>query len=166
MDYMSKYNEWLNYEGLDQDLRKQLVEMANDSSEIEDRFYQELEFGTAGLRGKLGAGTNRMNKYVIARATQALANVIKSFGQEAMDKGVAFAHDCRIFSPEFAELAALVMASNGIKAYLFESLRPTPELSYTIRYYKCISGINITASHNPKDYNGYKVYWEEGSQIK
>ena len=107
-----------------------------------------------------------MNKYVIARATQALANVIKSFGQEAMDKGVAFAHDCRIFSPEFAELAALVMASNGIKAYLFESLRPTPELSYTIRYYKCISGINITASHNPKDYNGYKVYWEEGSQIK
>lgn len=166
MDYMSKYNEWLNYEGLDQDLRKQLVEMANDSSEIEDRFYQELEFGTAGLRGKLGAGINRMNKYVIARATQALANVIKSFGQEAMDKGVAFAHDCRIFSPEFAELAALVMASNGIKAYLFESLRPTPELSYTIRYYKCISGINITASHNPKDYNGYKVYWEEGSQIK
>ena len=166
MDYMSKYNEWLNYEGLDQDLRKQLVEMANDSSEIEDRFYQELEFGTAGLRGKLGAGTNRMNKYVIARATQALANVIKSYGQEAMDKGVAFAHDCRIFSPEFAELAALVMASNGIKAYLFESLRPTPELSYTIRYYKCISGINITASHNPKDYNGYKVYWEEGSQIK
>ena len=165
MDYMTKYNEWLNYKGLDQDLRKQLEKIANDSDEIEDRFYQELEFGTAGLRGKLGAGTNRMNKYVIARATQALANVIKSFGQEAMDKGVAFAHDCRIFSPEFAELAALVMASNGIKAYLFESLRPTPELSYTIRYHKCISGINITASHNPKDYNGYKVYWEDGAQI-
>ncbi|CAM3405159.1 phospho-sugar mutase [Pseudostreptobacillus hongkongensis] len=166
MSYMKKYNEWLTYEGLDNDLRKQLLDISSDEKEIEDRFYQELEFGTAGLRGKLGAGTNRMNKYVIARATQALANVIKKEGQEAMDRGVAFAHDCRIFSPEFAEIAALVMASNGIRAYLFDSLRPTPELSYTVRYYKCISGINITASHNPKDYNGYKVYWEEGSQIK
>ena len=166
MSYMEKYNEWLTYEGLDNDLRKQLLDISSDEKEIEDRFYQELEFGTAGLRGKLGAGTNRMNKYVIARATQALANVIKKEGQEAMDRGVAFAHDCRIFSPEFAEIAALVMASNGIRAYLFDSLRPTPELSYTVRYYKCISGINITASHNPKDYNGYKVYWEEGSQIK
>ena len=166
MSYMEKYNEWLTYEGLDNDLRKQLLDISSDEKEIEDRFYQELEFGTAGLRGKLGAGTNRMNKYVIARATQALANVIKKEGQEAMDRGVAFAHDCRLFSPEFAEIAALVMASNGIRAYLFDSLRPTPELSYTVRYYKCISGINITASHNPKDYNGYKVYWEEGSQIK
>ena len=166
MSYMEKYNEWLTYEGLDNDLRKQLLDISSDEKEIEDRFYQELEFGTAGLRGKLGAGINRMNKYVIARATQALANVIKKEGQEAMDRGVAFAHDCRIFSPEFAEIAALVMASNGIRAYLFDSLRPTPELSYTVRYYKCISGINITASHNPKDYNGYKVYWEEGSQIK
>ena len=166
MSYMEKYNEWLTYEGLDNDLRKQLLDISSDEKEIEDRFYQELEFGTAGLRGKLGAGTNRMNKYVIARATQALANVIKKEGQEAMNRGVAFAHDCRIFSPEFAEIAALVMASNGIRAYLFDSLRPTPELSYTVRYYKCISGINITASHNPKDYNGYKVYWEEGSQIK
>ncbi len=166
MSYMEKYNEWLTYEGLDNDLRKQLLDISSDEKEIEDRFYQELEFGTAGLRGKLGAGTNRMNKYVIARATQALANVIKKEGKEAMNRGVAFAHDCRIFSPEFAEIAALVMASNGIRAYLFDSLRPTPELSYTVRYYKCISGINITASHNPKDYNGYKVYWEEGSQIK
>lgn len=166
MNYMDKYNEWLSNKNLDADLRRQLEEIANDEKEIEDRFYQELEFGTAGLRGKLGAGTNRMNEYVIARATQALANVIKKEGQEAMDRGVAFAHDCRIFSPEFALKAALVMASNGIRAYLFDSLRPTPELSYTIRYYKTISGVNITASHNPKNYNGYKVYWEEGSQIK
>ncbi|ACZ01820.1 phospho-sugar mutase [Streptobacillus moniliformis] len=166
MNYMDKYNKWLSNENLDADLRNQLESIAGNEKEIEDRFYQELEFGTAGLRGKLGAGTNRMNEYVIARATQALANVIKKEGQEAMDRGVAFAHDCRIFSPEFALLSALVMASNGIRAYLFESLRPTPELSYAIRYYKAISGVNITASHNPKDYNGYKVYWEEGSQIK
>ncbi len=166
MNYMDKYNKWLSNENLDVDLRSQLESISNDEKEIEDRFYQELEFGTAGLRGKLGAGTNRMNEYVIARATQALANVIKKEGQEAMDRGVAFAHDCRIFSPEFALLSALVMASNGIRAYLFDSLRPTPELSYAIRYYKAISGVNITASHNPKNYNGYKVYWEEGSQIK
>ncbi|WP_073507551.1 phospho-sugar mutase [Streptobacillus notomytis] len=166
MNYMDKYNKWLSNENLDADLRSQLESISNDEKEIEDRFYQELEFGTAGLRGKLGAGTNRMNEYVIARATQALANVIKKEGQEAMDRGVAFAHDCRIFSPEFALLSALVMASNGIRAYLFDSLRPTPELSYAIRYYKAISGVNITASHNPKNYNGYKVYWEEGSQIK
>ncbi|CAM3184198.1 phospho-sugar mutase [Streptobacillus ratti] len=166
MNYMDKYNKWLSNENLDSDLRNELESIANDEKDIEDRFYQELEFGTAGLRGKLGAGTNRMNEYVIARATQALANVIKKEGQEAMDRGVAFAHDCRIFSPEFALIASLVMASNGIRAYLFESLRPTPELSYAIRYYKTISGVNITASHNPKNYNGYKVYWEEGSQIK
>lgn len=158
MSYIKEYRKWLENEKLDLDLREQLLKIKDDEKEIQDRFYQELEFGTAGLRGKLGAGTNRMNKYVIARATQALANVIKKEGKEAMDKGVAFAHDCRIFSPEFALLSALVMASNGIKAYLFESLRPTPELSYAIRYYKAISGINITASHNPKDYNGYKVY--------
>lgn len=166
MSYMEKYNKWLSYDNLDENLRKDLLDISNDEKEIEDRFYKELEFGTAGLRGKLGAGTNRMNEYVIARATQALANVIKKEGKEAMEKGVAFAHDCRIMSPEFALLASLVMASNGIKAYLFDSLRPTPELSYTIRYYKTISGVNITASHNPKNYNGYKVYWEEGSQIK
>lgn len=166
MEYIKKYNEWLSNENLDESLKKELLEMQGNEKEIEDRFYQELEFGTAGLRGKLGAGTNRMNKYVIARATQGLANVILKEGEEAKKRGIAFAHDCRIFSPEFALEAALVMASNGIKAYLFESLRPTPELSFAIRYYNCISGVNITASHNPKNYNGYKVYWEEGSQIK
>lgn len=166
MSYLEKFNQWISYEGLEESLKKDLLEISNDEKEKEDRFYKELEFGTAGLRGILGAGTNRMNEYVIARATQALANVIKKEGKEAMDRGVVFAHDCRIMSPEFALLSALVMASNGIKAYLFDSLRPTPELSYAIRYYKAISGINITASHNPKNYNGYKVYWEEGSQIK
>lgn len=166
MEYIKKYNEWLSNENLEENLKEELLKIKDDEKDIEDRFYRELEFGTAGLRGKLGVGTNRMNSYVIARATQGLANVIKKYGKDAMERGVAFAHDCRIFSPEFALKAALVMASNGIKAYLFESLRPTPELSFAIRYYKCISGVNITASHNPKNYNGYKVYWEEGSQIK
>lgn len=164
--YSKKYNDWLNYKGLDEDLKAQLESIKNDDAEIKDRFYQELAFGTAGLRGKLGAGTNRMNRLVIARATKALAEVIKSYGKEAMEKGIAIAYDCRIMSAEFAKEAATIMASEGIKTYLFESLRPTPELSFAVRYLKCTSGINITASHNPKEYNGYKVYWDEGSQIK
>lgn len=164
--YMTKYNEWLNYKGLDENLKSQLESIKNDEAEIKDRFYQELVFGTAGLRGKLGAGTNRMNRLVIARATKALSEVIKSYGEEAVKKGIVIAYDCRIMSPEFAKEAATIMASAGIKTYLFESLRPTPELSFAVRYLKCTSGINITASHNPKEYNGYKVYWDEGSQIK
>ena len=165
-DYMKIYEKWLNSPKLDEKSRKELEDIKNDEKEIQERFYQDLSFGTAGLRGKLGAGTNRMNSYVIARATHALANVIESYGDEYKKKGIAIAYDCRICSDEFAKISALVMATHGIKAYLFDSLRPTPELSFAVRYYGCASGINITASHNPKEYNGYKVYWCEGSQIK
>lgn len=166
MEYKNIYNEWLGYEKLDKNLRDDLISIKDNENEINDRFYQELEFGTAGLRGKLGAGTNRMNYLVIARATRALAEVILEHGSNAVEKGIVFAYDCRIMSREFALEAALIMASAGIKTYLFEDLRPTPELSFAVRYLSCISGVNITASHNPKEYNGYKVYWEEGSQIK
>lgn len=165
MNYIDVYESWLNDPFIDEETKNELRNLT-DKEEIEDRFYRELEFGTAGLRGKLGAGTNRMNKYVIAKATYGLAKVIMNHGKEAMEKGVAIAFDCRNFSDEFSKIAAKVLASCNIKVYLFESLRPTPELSYTVRYYNCIAGINITASHNPKDYNGYKVYWKEGSQIK
>ena len=164
--YMKNYEKWVNDSFIDEKTKKELEEIKDNKSEIEDRFYQDLEFGTAGLRGKIGAGTNRMNEYVIARATQAFANVINKHGEDFAKRGIAIAYDCRLFSPEFAKQTALVMAANGIKAYLFESLRPTPELSYAVRYYNCGAGVNITASHNPKDYNGYKVYWQEGSQIK
>ncbi|AME09912.1 MULTISPECIES: phospho-sugar mutase [Gemella] len=163
-NYKELYDKWLNSSVLTDEERKQLVDIANNEEEKEDRFYKELEFGTAGLRGKVGMGSNRMNRFIIARATKALAQTIIDNGLQ--DKGIAIAHDPRLFSKEFAKLAALVMASNGVKAYLFEDLRPTPELSFTIRYLKTASGINITASHNPKEYNGYKVYWQEGSQIK
>ncbi|MGL5440555.1 MAG: phospho-sugar mutase, partial [Filifactoraceae bacterium] len=165
MSYKDLFNSWLEDPFIDEETKIELMAIV-DENEIEDRFYQDLEFGTAGLRGKLGAGTNRMNKYVVAKATYALAKVILSFGEEAKSKGVAIAFDCRNFSIEFSQIAARTLAATGIKVYLFESLRPTPELSYAVRYYNCIAGINITASHNPKDYNGYKVYWEEGSQIK
>lgn len=164
--YLQEYQRWLNSENLDKEIKTELLAIKDDEEEIEDRFYQELSFGTAGLRGKLGAGTNRMNKYVVARATFALAKVIMSYGKEYMDRGVAIAYDCRIKSDEFAMLCARIMATSGIKAYIFDSLRPTPQLSFAIRKLNCVSGINITASHNPKEYNGYKVYWEEGSQIK
>lgn len=164
--YMKNYEKWVNDSFIDEKTKKELEEIKGNIAEIEDRFYQDLEFGTAGLRGKIGAGTNRMNEYVIARATQAFANVINKHGENFAKRGIAIAYDCRLFSPEFAKQTALVMAANGIKAYLFESLRPTPELSYAVRYYNCGAGVNITASHNPKDYNGYKVYWQEGSQIK
>ncbi|MDO4719522.1 MAG: phospho-sugar mutase [Peptostreptococcaceae bacterium] len=165
-DYMKTYEAWLNDPFIDEDTKEELRKIKENEREIEDRFYRDLEFGTAGLRGKLGAGTNRMNRYIVARATHALARVIKQHGEDYVKRGIAIAHDCRILSPEFALESALVMAANGIKAYLYDSLRPTPQLSYTVRYFGCSAGINVTASHNPKNYNGYKVYWEEGSQIK
>lgn len=164
-NYMEKYKEWLENDFFDESTTKELEAIKGNEEEIKDRFYSELNFGTAGLRGKIGAGTNRMNKYIIMRATQGLAEVIKDHGKEEMQRGVAIAHDNRHFSDVFAKTAALVLAQNGIKAYLFDSLKPTPELSFAVRYLNCISGIMVTASHNPKDYNGYKVYWEEGSQI-
>ncbi|WP_315116122.1 phospho-sugar mutase [uncultured Clostridium sp.] len=165
MHYMKVYEEWLNNKYFDEETRAELESIKNDPKEIEDRFYRNLEFGTAGLRGKIAAGTNRMNKYIIAKVTQGLADFIVENGKEAMDRGVAIAYDCRHYSDVFAKTAALVLAGNGIKAYLFEGLRPTPELSYTVRRLNTISGIVVTASHNPKDYNGYKVYWEDGAQI-
>ncbi|MBO5069231.1 MAG: phospho-sugar mutase, partial [Roseburia sp.] len=156
-------NEWLNNPYFDEETKAELKSIAGDEKEIEDRFYMDLEFGTAGLRGVIGAGTNRMNIYTVRKATQGLANYItKVNGQE---KGVAIAYDSRRMSPEFADEAALCLAANGIKVYVFESLRPTPELSYAVRKLGCIAGINITASHNPPEYNGYKVYWEDGAQI-
>lgn len=165
MDYKKRYEEWLSNEYFDEETKKELMAIQDDEEEIKDRFYRYLEFGTAGLRGKIGAGTNRMNKYIIAQATQGLADFIVEKGREYMERGVAIAYDSRRFSREFAKQAALVLAGNGIKAYLFEDLRPTPELSFAVRRLHTAAGIVITASHNPKEYNGYKVYWEEGSQI-
>ena len=163
MDYREIYKEWLDNPYFDDATKAELKAIADDEKEIEERFYMDLEFGTAGLRGIIGAGTNRMNVYTVRRATQGLANYIASVGGQA--KGVAIAYDSRRMSPEFADEAALCLAANGIKAYVFESLRPTPELSYAVRRLGCIAGINITASHNPPEYNGYKVYWEDGAQI-
>ena len=162
-DYRKAYEEWLNDPYFDEGTRAELKAIENDDKEIRERFYTALEFGTAGLRGIIGAGTNRMNQYVVQRATQGLANyIVRAGGQK---KGVAIAYDSRHMSPEFADFAALTLAGNGIKAYVFESLRPTPELSFAVRHLGCIAGINITASHNPPEYNGYKVYWEDGAQI-
>ena len=162
-DYMSIYEEWLKNPYFDEATKEELRAIKDDEKEIKERFYMDLEFGTAGLRGVIGAGINRMNIYVVRRATQGLANcIIKQGGQ---DKGVAIAYDSRRMSPEFAEEAALTLAANGIKAYKFESLRPTPELSFAVRELGCIAGINVTASHNPPEYNGYKVYWEDGAQF-
>ncbi|MCM1497663.1 MAG: phospho-sugar mutase [Clostridium sp.] len=163
MDYKQIYEEWMKNPYFDEDTKKELASIANDEGEIKERFYADLEFGTAGLRGIIGAGVNRMNIYVVRRATQGLANYIKKQGGER--KGVAIAYDSRRMSPEFSEEAALCLAANGIKAYRFESLRPTPELSFAVRHLGCIAGINVTASHNPPEYNGYKVYWEDGAQI-
>lgn len=165
MDYLKVYNEWLNDDSYDEETKKELESIKNNDEEIKDRFYKSLEFGTAGLRGKIGAGTNRMNKYNIMKTTQALADTIKNYGEKAMQRGVTISYDVRKFSKEFAEISANVLASNGIKVYLSDDIRPTPLLSYSIRKFNCISGIMITASHNPKEYNGYKAYWEEGSQI-
>lgn len=163
MDYKDTYQEWLKNPYFDEKTKEELRQIADDDNEIKERFYKDLEFGTAGLRGVIGAGTNRMNVYTVRKATQGLANYIAKVGQKA--KGVAIAYDSRRMSPEFADEAALCLAANGIKAYVFESLRPTPELSYAVRKLGCIAGINITASHNPPEYNGYKVYWEDGAQI-
>ena len=163
MDYKELYNEWLSNPYFDEETKEELKAIESDEKEIEDRFYTELEFGTAGLRGVIGAGTNRMNIYTVRKATQGLANyIIEMKGQ---DKGVAISYDSRHMSPEFADEAALCLNANGIKAYVFESLRPTPELSFAVRELGCIAGINVTASHNPAEYNGYKVYWEDGAQI-
>lgn len=163
MDYRAIYESWLKDPYFDEETKAELRAIADDENEIKERFYTELEFGTAGLRGVIGAGTNRMNIYVVRKATQGLANYIASVNGQK--KGVAIAYDSRRMSPEFANEAALCLAANGIKAYIFESLRPTPELSYAVRKLGCIAGINITASHNPPEYNGYKVYWEDGAQI-
>lgn len=162
-DYMTIYKEWLENPYFDEATKEELRAIEGDENEIKERFYMDLEFGTAGLRGIIGAGINRMNIYTVRRATQGLANYIIKQGGAA--KGVAIAFDSRHMSPEFAEEAALTLAANGIKAYRFETLRPTPELSFAVRELGCIAGINITASHNPPEYNGYKVYWEDGAQI-
>lgn len=163
MDYKIRYEEWLADTYFDEATRSELAALKGNDKGIKERFYKDLEFGTGGLRGILGAGVNRMNIYTVRRATQGLANYIKKQGGEK--KGVAIAYDSRRMSPEFALDTALCLNANGIKAYLFESLRPTPELSFTLRNFGCIAGIVITASHNPSDYNGYKVYWEDGAQI-
>ena len=163
MNYQEQYREWLSNPYFDEDTKAELRAIADDDNEIKERFYKELEFGTAGLRGVIGAGMNRLNIYTVRKATQGLANyIIQKKGQE---RGVAVAYDSRRMSPEFADEAALCLAANGIKAYVFDALRPTPELSYAVRKLGCIAGINITASHNPPEYNGYKVYWEDGAQI-
>lgn len=163
MNYKEIYEDWISNPYFDEKTKAELKGISDNEKEIEDRFYMELEFGTAGLRGVIGAGTNRMNIYTVRKATQGLANYIKKVG--AADKGVAIAYDSRRMSPEFADEAALCLAANKIKAYVFESLRPTPELSYAVRKLNCTAGINVTASHNPAEYNGYKVYWEDGAQI-
>ena len=163
MSYKENFQFWLEDSYFDEDTKKELLSIRNNEAEVEDRFYRELEFGTGGLRGVIGAGTNRMNLYTVRKATQGLANYIIS--QNGQDKGIAIAYDSRRFSPEFALETALCMCANGIKAYLFDSLRPTPELSFAVRKLGCISGVVITASHNPPEYNGYKVYWEDGGQI-
>ena len=163
MDYKKQYDFWLEDAYFDDKTKEELRGIAGDEKEIEDRFYKELEFGTGGLRGVIGAGTNRMNIYTVRKATQGLANYIISQGGK--DRGVAIAYDSRRMSPEFADEAALCLAANGIKAYVFDALRPTPELSFALRTLGCISGIVITASHNPPEYNGYKAYWEDGAQV-
>ena len=163
MGYKETYEAWLEGAYFDEATKAELQAIKGNDKEIEDRFYKDLEFGTAGLRGVIGAGTNRMNIYTVRKATQGLANYILKVN--AQDKGVAIAFDSRHMSPEFADESALCLAANGIKAYVFESLRPTPELSYAVRKLGCTAGINITASHNPPEYNGYKVYWEDGAQI-
>ena len=162
-EYLVKYEKWLNDPCFDENTKKELKEIKENKKEIEDRFYKDLEFGTAGLRGVIGAGTNRMNKYTVGKATQGLANFILKEGTQ--DKGVAIAYDSRHMSKEFSEETALCLNANGIKTYVFESLRPVPELSFTVRKLGCTAGVMITASHNPPEYNGYKVYWDDGAQI-
>ncbi len=163
MNYKEEYKKWCEDPSFDEETKKELISIKDDEEEIKDRFYKELEFGTAGLRGVIGMGTNRMNKYTVGKATQGLANYILEQGTQ--DKGVAISYDSRRMSDEFSLQTALILNANGIKTYLFESLRPVPELSFAVRQLKCTAGIMITASHNPPKYNGYKVYWDDGSQI-
>ena len=163
MGYKETFDLWLNNDYFDQETKNELLAIRNDEKEVEDRFYKDLEFGTGGLRGIIGAGTNRMNIYTVRKASQGLANYIIKAGTGA--KGVAIAYDSRRMSPEFADCAALCLAANGIKAYVFDALRPTPELSFALRKLGCTAGIVVTASHNPPEYNGYKVYWEDGAQV-
>ena len=165
MDYMDKYNFWLTSPQFDEETRKELEAIKGNDLEIKDRFYKDLEFGTGGLRGIIGAGTNRMNKYTVGKATQGLSNYILKNNPEGKAMGVALAYDSRNMSSEFAEMSALVLNANGIKAYVFDELRPTPELSFAVRHLGCTAGIVVTASHNPPEYNGYKVYWADGAQV-
>lgn len=165
MNYKESYNKWLNDGNFDEETKKELLDIKDDEKEIEDRFYKDLEFGTGGLRGIIGAGSNRLNFYTVRKATQGLANYIIKNGEKDSEKSVAIAYDSRRMSPEFSREAALVLCANGIKAYVFESLRPTPELSFAVRELGCTAGIVITASHNPAQYNGYKVYWSDGCQV-
>jgi phosphoglucomutase len=165
MDYKKNYLQWLEDDYFDAETKKELKAIEHDEKEIQERFYRSLEFGTGGLRGIIGAGTNRINKYTVSKATQGLANYILKQGEQGKAMGVAIAYDSRNMSPEFAEQAALVLNGNGIKTYVFDELRPTPELSFVVRHLGCIAGIVITASHNPPEYNGYKVYWSDGGQV-
>ena len=165
MDYRKEYEKWLASPALSEDERAELKALEGNDKEIKARFYGPLEFGTAGLRGTMYTGLHNMNRHVIRWATQGFANVIRAEGTEAMQKGIAVCMDCRNHSAEFARETACVMAANGIHVRLFESLRPTPELSFAVREYGCQAGVNVTASHNPKEYNGYKVYWEDGAQL-
>ena len=165
MSYQDTYRQWLESPALSEEEKAELQAIANDPKEQESRFFAQLEFGTAGLRGTMGVGLNRMNVHVIRHATQAFAEVILAEGAEAAAKGVAICYDCRNHSDDFARAAAQVIAGNGIPVRIFESMRPTPEVSFAIREYGCIAGINVTASHNPKEYNGYKVYWADGAQL-
>ena len=163
MNYLEEYKKWCESPEFDEETKKELLGIKEDEKEIEDRFYKELEFGTAGLRGIIGAGTNRMNKYTVGKATQGLANYI--IEQKTADKGVAISYDSRKMSKEFSLETALILNANGIKTYLFENLRPVPELSFAVRNLGCTAGVMITASHNPPKYNGYKAYWADGAQI-
>ena len=163
MDYKEQYDFWLKDDYFDEATKQELLALEGNDAEIEERFYKDLEFGTGGLRGIIGAGTNRMNIYTVRKATQGLANYI--IKQGTGEKGVAIAYDSRRMSPEFADESALCLCANGIRAYVFSSLRPTPELSYAVRKLGCTAGIVVTASHNPPEYNGYKVYWEDGAQV-
>ena len=165
MDYNKRYDEWMSHLSEEDPLKEELYKIKDNEKEKEERFYQDLSFGTAGLRGKVGAGTNMMNFLTVGKASQGIADYIIKCGKEAMDKGVVIAHDPRHFSKEFSHLAAGIFAANGIKVYTFPNLRPTPELAFMIRRLKTVSGINITASHNPREYNGYKAYWDDGCQV-
>ena len=165
MSYQAQYERWLHSPALSQPEKDELAALSHNAGELEARFFSLLQFGTAGLRGVMGVGLRRMNVHVIRHATQAFANVILAEGKDFAAQGVAICYDCRVHSQEFARAAAEVMAGNGIPVRLFEAMRPTPELSFAVREYGCAAGLNVTASHNPPEYNGYKVYWSDGAQL-